>query len=218
MYAVPMALLEIPDGEWEGFKTEQALTARQLSFLSRSYDKRPRFASDYFGEQTERDKEMDWRSWCRGVVAIDVVVRPGGVAVQRHPLSDYELVIRWHRDSSGVLRMTKIEINPDTFLSHFPGENNFYEHAVAFQLRVEGAPGRKEFLRAPRRRPAPGKPPSTDFYRRLLAKYEGLVNEGCRDPAAELARRMNANHSTVKSWLRRGRGHLAEERERERKK
>lgn len=213
-----MALNEIPDAEWEGFKAEHLLTAEQLSLLERQYEKSPKPASYYAGKLTKRDKEMDKRLWCRSVVAIDVTVRPGGVSVQRHPQADYELVIRWHRHSSGDLRMTKIEVNADTFLSHFPDENIFFEHGVAFHLRIKGLPGRKQFLRAPRRRPAPGKPRNPDFYRRVLAQYNGLVEEGCKDPAAELARRMDEKHSTVKSWLRRGRGYLAEEREREKKK
>ena len=60
----------------------------------------------------------------------------------------------------------------------------------------------------PRRRPAPGKQLDTDFYRRLLTNYELLIQEGYRDPAAELARRMGEKHSTVKSWLSRGRHYL----------
>jgi hypothetical protein len=60
----------------------------------------------------------------------------------------------------------------------------------------------------PRRRPKPGAPLDSDFYRRVIASYRELRKEGYKNPAGELARRMNANPSTVKSWLRRGRIYL----------
>ncbi|CAN5176399.1 hypothetical protein BH20ACT22_BH20ACT22_23660 [soil metagenome] len=123
------------------------------------------------------------------------------------------MLIRWQLDRNGDYRMTKIEINPDKFLSHFPRDWDFFQHAVAFKLRVEGLPGRKQFLRAPRRRPKAGKPPNLDFYRRVLDQYDALVNEGCKAPAIELARRMGEPHSTVKTYIRRGRGYLKQEEE-----
>ncbi len=221
LYAVGMVpdeshnLYEFPDEEWEAFA--EHLTPEQLSWLKDQYKESPKPPSYYAeaafgGKKTARTRELERRWWCRGVVEIEVNLRPGGVAVQRHPQTDYKLLIRWQLDRNGVHRMTKIEINPDEFLSHFPGEGDFFQHGVAFKLRVEGLPGRKQFLRAPRRRPAAGKAPNMDFYRRVLDQYDALVNEGCKAPAIELARRMGEPHSTVKSYLRRARGYLAEER------
>jgi hypothetical protein len=222
LYAVAMVSdeshnpYEFPDDEWKAFVSEH-LTPEQLSWLKDQYKASPKPLSYYAealsrGKKTARTRELERRHWCRGVVEIEVTLRPGGVAVQRHPQADYELVIRWKRDKQGVLRMTKIEINPDDFLSHFPGEGTLFQHGVAFKLRVEGLSGRKQFLRAPRRRPAAGKAPNMDFYRRVLDQYDALVNQGQKAPAVELARRMGEPHSTVKSYIRRGKGYLAQER------
>jgi len=66
----------------------------------------------------------------------------------------------------------------------------------------------RTFGRPPVARPAPGQPLNPDFYRRLLAAYDKLVAEGKKRPALELAAHMDVNHSTLKSWLSRGRKYL----------
>jgi hypothetical protein len=46
---------------------------------------------------------------------------------------------------------------------------------------------------------------------RLVESYEALVADRHPAPARELALRLDTNHETVKSWLRRGRKYLKEE-------
>jgi hypothetical protein len=138
-------------------------------------------------------------------------MRPGGRAVLRHPDATFTVEIQWLRDDEDGL------VKPVAF--HVIGDGFLYAHEVpsamrymaAFELHLPELP-KGWARRLPRRRPQPGKTLDPDFYRRVLTTYDGLVSEGIKDPAAELARRMKANHSTVKSWLRRGRQYLEEER------
>jgi hypothetical protein len=59
-------------------------------------------------------------------------------------------------------------------------------------------------------RPRPGEPRDLGFYRQLLSEYEDLVRAASPAPARELANRRGINHSTLKSYLKRGRRYLTE--------
>jgi hypothetical protein len=162
-----------------------------------------------------------WVNWSRYVLEINVDIRPGARAILRRPDTD-RVEMQWidsgAKDGRGrpVYELKSVQIVADQIVADgvlsglsFPDLNAYQ---TAFDLKMARGPGDSgRFVqRAPRRRPAPGKPLDTDFYRRLLAFYDQLIAEGRKDPAAEIARRMDEKHETVKSWLRRGRIYLGQ--------
>jgi hypothetical protein len=154
--------------------------------------------------------ERVWREWLESVLSCEVTLKAAGRAIVRKPDDNYRVEIQWeyHRRAKSHL-VKSVHIVADDFLSvgdYLP----VGEHFAAFILRVRQRPS-DSFARAPRSRPAPGQAANPDFYRRLLAAYEKIVGEGYKSPALELARRMDENHNTVKSWLRRGREYTEED-------
>lgn len=153
--------------------------------------------------------ERVWRAWLEDVLSCEVTFKAAGRSVVRKPGDGYRVEIQWlfHRkDKTHYVK--SVHVIADAFLAvdqHLSVEKHF----AAFMLRVQQQPA-GAFARAPRARPAPGQPADPDFYRRLLNAYDKLVAEGHRSPALELAERMNENHNTVKSWIRRGREYLEE--------
>ena len=148
--------------------------------------------------------ERVWRRWLESVLSCEVTLKAAGRAIVRKPGDNYRVEIQWeyHRRAKAHL-VKSVNAVADDFLS--VGDPLLVgEHFAAFMLRVGQRPG-GAFARAPRTRPSPGQPANPDFYRRLLDSYEALIQEGYKNPALELARRMDVNHNTVKSWLRRGR-------------
>lgn len=165
-----------------------------------------------------------WVEWSRYVLEIDVDIRPGARAILRRPDTD-RVEIQWidsgTKNGRGKpvyepkeIRIVADQIATDGVLTglSFP---DLYAYDTAFHLKMRrglGDSGR--FIqRAPRRRPAPGKPLDPIFYRQILAFYDQLKAEGRKDPAKEIARRLDAEHPTVKSWLRRGRIYLSQAKE-----
>ena len=201
------ALLAIEDPEWEAFVSDN-LTEADLTLLESLYESAPVLPSRYLGPWTDQNDEAAWRHWCISVVEVEVELKVAGLAVTRWPTSNFQLEIQWLRERKGVFRLYSIKVVPDDYLRFFPRSYDLHLHACAFQLRVRQAEDRSAFLSAPRRRPGSGKSLDADFYRRLLASYDKLVLEGYRNPAVELAKRMNEKHGTVKSWLSRGRKYL----------
>jgi len=181
-----------------------------LALLEALYETAPVLPSRYLGAWTEQDAERAWRRWCSAVVEAEVELKPAGLAIVRHPASDYRVDLQWAPDRKGTFRLFTVAVIPDNYLSHFPRSYDMHVCTCAFHLRVKQAKDRSAFRQAPRRRPVAGNPIDPDFYRRLLDSYERLVVEGYRNPAVELARRMNEKHGTVKSWLSRGRKYLGE--------
>jgi hypothetical protein len=156
-------------------------------------------------------KERAQKLWYLRVLAIEVDLKPAGRAVLRHPENPYHVEIQWiYHSAEKAQRPKTFTVVGEPFLYRGSGPYDPEEYYTAFLLRMaEGEPP-GTFARVPRRRPEPGKPLDTAFYQQLLATYEQLVKEGYRSPAAELARRMDENRSTVKSWLHRGRKLLDE--------
>lgn len=155
------------------------------------------------------------RDWILDVLAIRVEHKPGGRTVLRAPdpppgmepyREPYRVEIQWVFDAAAGRQISEIRLLPER--SHLEARTrlNLTPYILAFLL----TPGAEPAERLPRRRPAPGQPLDVDFYRRVLSQYRALLETGHPAPAAELARRMGENRSTVKSWLRRGRIYLAE--------
>jgi hypothetical protein len=154
--------------------------------------------------------ERVWRRWLESVLSYEVTLKAAAKAIVRKPDDNYRVEIQWEYHRREKTHLVKsVRVIADEFLS--VGDSlPVGEHFAAFMLRVGQRPG-GAFARAPRARPAAGQAANSDFYRRLLDSYEALIQEGWKNPALELARRMDVNHNTVKSWLRRGREYTEEE-------
>jgi hypothetical protein len=155
--------------------------------------------------------------WITDVLAIRVELKAGGRAILEHPKRSYRVEIQWHqtgKDERGkpTLEPKSIHVIADRSLGYplTDGLDIYQAAFLAAMIRGSGRGSRRAFHRAPTTRPAPGQPFNTDFYLRVLALYNDLVREGRKDPAKEIARRYDAKHSTVKSWLSRGRRYLEE--------
>jgi hypothetical protein len=154
--------------------------------------------------------ESVWGEWLERVMDYEVEIKAAGRAVVRGPGDDYKVEIQWlFVGRSKQRRVKSVRVVADDFLSghSMPSIN---EHLAAFQLRAAQRPT-GAFSRMPRSQPAPGQAADPDFYKRLLNAYQNLISEGYKNPAVELAERMDVNHNTVKSWLKRGREYLKED-------
>jgi hypothetical protein len=201
-------------GDWHDYAAtlkylaDETLTEDELELLHRAFtvsaDNRQTW--DLGREVGERV----WRGWLERVLRYEVTLKAAGRAVVRGPEDAYRVEIQWVFDrKTKMYRVKSVHVVADDFLN--VGDSlPVGEHFAAFQLRASQRP-KGSFARAPRSRPAPGQPADPDFYRRLLDAFDRLVAEGHRSPAVELAERMDVNHSTVKSWLRRGREYLQED-------
>jgi hypothetical protein len=174
-------------------------------------------------------RQTAWEAWLEGVLRIEVNLRPAGRAIlhdpeagahgmtgdpptsARIPGTGFRVEIYWNR-ATGANVPTRIEIvaDPSGSLAYLGNTIALDRYLAAFALRIRSAQT-SAFAKVPRRRPAPGQPIDVPFYRQLIEAEKALRREGFRGPAKELARRMGENHSTVKSWLRRGRQYVGEE-------
>jgi len=153
--------------------------------------------------------ERVWRAWLERVLSYEVTLKAAGRAVVRGPDDGYRVEIQWVFDRRRKTHYVKsLHVVADGSLN-VKDSIRVGEHFAAFMLRVRQRP-EGAFSRAPRVRPAPGQAADTGFYRQLLSAYDKLVAEGHKSPALELAERMDENHNTVKSWLKRGRDYLKE--------
>jgi hypothetical protein len=154
-------------------------------------------------EYVRQVAEPSWWDWLDRVLSYEVELKAVARAVVRGPGDGYRVEMQWvfHRKDKAHY-VKSVQVVADDFLNvrqSFP----VGEHVAAFMLRVNQQP-RGAFARAPQSRPAPGQPLDTAFYARLLASHDRLMTE-YRYPAAELARRMDENPSTVRTWLKRAR-------------
>lgn len=217
------------DVAWQSYEAS-ALTEEERELLR---DKRFPW-SDAYGRLLRRDrpgkrrrpdkdeKELAWRAWCAFVLEIDVDLRPAGRVIMRHPRRAYRVELQYVYDpGTKRYRYSSWQVVADSFMDVDAGPPDIFDlepYLSALALRFHrGIEATHAFQKIPRRRPESGKPLDPDFYRRLLASYERLVREGRTDPAAELARRMDENRSTVKSWLHRGRKYLEDQSGREKR-
>lgn len=170
-------------------------------------------AYHFLRSRESRELERVWK-WVAEATTIDVTLHPGGRATLRHPYySDFTVEIRWREVSPKERRVGSIAVlgEPDV---PWPLHLDLEQYLAACWLRLlRGKHG--AFGRMPDRRPKPGRhrKPDTAFYRRVVDAYGRLLADGHPNPTAEVAKRMNANRDTVKSWLRRGRQYLRREEE-----
>jgi hypothetical protein len=196
------------DATWEKYLADQGVADRADWLWARFVNSGRNFLPDGSPGRSKLDRTFAFRNWVVDVLDIDVQLLPAGRAILRAP--DYLYTLKFNvemefeRYEDGI-RPTRVAIvaDPGKALIGYE-ELDFYLYATAFDLRMQSHPNRTSFARVPRRRPAPGKPLDTAFYDRLLKSYEALF-ETHRYPAAELARRMNENPSTVRTWLKRAR-------------
>jgi hypothetical protein len=151
-------------------------------------------------------------------LALEVELRPPALAIVRDPFtaaSGSRVEIRWQW-TSGVRPLggntPSLEIQEFRIVFGDPGwgaDPDLDLYRTALSMRFAGGEMPKSFAPRPHR----GQPIQTDFYKQLLAAYDQLVAEKHPAPAVELARIYKAEHATVKTWLRRGRNYLKNERE-----
>ena len=200
----PGAKWDLRDEEaWSRYLEEQGVTEYARWLWDRFAASPHNFFPDGSPGREEWNRMLAFRNWVIRVLGIDVELKPAGRAVLRDPAVAYTVEILWLRDAEKTYRPVRLTVIADAFLTEgtAPDVSAYY---TAFLLRVQRSPV-GAFGRAPRRRPAAGKPLDVDFYRQLLAAYERLVTAGEKYPAKELARRMNEERTTVRSWLARAR-------------
>lgn len=147
------------------------------------------------------------RRWINKVLALDVEIEPGR-AIVTDPRSGLRVEMQWMAEGRDAFWLGRFDVRPPPGLVwRFDELERF---AVAAHLHAAVSQPEK-FTPIPRARPQAGRPLDTGFYTSLLATYEEIRASGHRAPAKELARRMNENPNTVKSWLKRGREALREE-------
>lgn len=199
------------------------LTDEQRRFLEGHYpytEAARQVAGRRMDEGTIDSAPHDWRDdsehraqfdrWCSEVERITVEMFPGGRAVLRHPDAGCSVELYWmltdRKTKTYTVKSARIVADDALGLDH---RIDLYPYFVAFALAGVDA---RFTTGVPRTRPGPGRTLDADFYRRLLRAYDALVRQGVRAPAHELARRMGEKHSTVKSWLHRGRKYTDEDR------
>lgn len=173
-------------------------------------------------KMSELHRDPAWRQWIERALSLHVKVMPNGRAIVRDPLDQSMRVeVQWER----VKKWGHVPLSIHVYAedprpqSHPPRERPFLAwkqptdlnlYLAACRIRLDRDQVKRK--RLPQSRPSgPGKPASRSFYEGLLDAYDRLVSEGHRAPVQEIATSMNANPSTVKSWLKRGREHLKRE-------
>jgi hypothetical protein len=197
---------EVPRQQW-GEDVSEAMS-RRLNYL---WMTSPTFE---MARRGGRDLDQEWRDWHIRILRTEVDLRPAGRAVLREPASQFQVEIQFVKDPQWIGPAVKtITVVPDEPMDDIDAGRinlDLVQYLAAWELRLTRGPQGSHPL-APPNRPAPGKPVDTTFYQWLLRSYDVLLAEGHREPAKELARRMDEKHSTVKSWLRRGRQYLRKE-------
>lgn len=174
-------------------------------------DVQGRFSEPGSGLSEKRQRQLwrdkSWRTWADKVMTIEVDVKPGGRLVAREPDSLFSVEIRW-KDFYGMRVAELVTIIPDDFFA-WTTALDLDAHMMACHIQLARTP--QTLARLPARRPRPGESYDPKFYRTILDRYSALLGRGHPAPVREIAESMNANRSTVKSWLKRGREYLKEE-------
>jgi hypothetical protein len=206
------------DDLWRRYLRRHGIRAAQVRYLEQWFETSDEGLDAAHGRWDRGEPEWVWtvrlREWILDVLAIEVEHKPGGRSVLRAPdppegmeiYAPYRVEIRWAYDPDAArARPFEVRVIADEYLEERSAvPKGIEKYFLAFWLTSDREPPE----RLPRRRPAAGKPLETDFYTRVLGQYNALKLQGHKAPAAELARRMGENPSTVKSWLRRGRKYL----------
>jgi hypothetical protein len=180
-----------------------------------------KYAGDLYRD-FKRDADMPpFEDWLKQVEAIDVYLDRGGRVVMQPPTAECVVELHWERQPTDRGRRVMVSaITVDYQSPDFSGYAAFltpptpmHVYYAAFLLAIEDEPDPlpAEAISAPK--PAPGKPLSVGFYRKLNAEYDELVKAGTRTPSKDLARRYDVKESTMKSWRHRAK-QFREEQER----
>jgi hypothetical protein len=213
-YDFPADPSDVP--AWDQY-VRSRLTTDQRALLSQHY--RRSHAYEVAEDIQDREERERWRTiWEAYVLNLDVEIEPAGRGVLR-PRRALGLRIPRRNQVEEVGVGFRVEID----FEHRPEER---AHAVrracvigegegpdlgvdlwacytAFRLYAAAHP--RQPFRPPRRRPRAGHPLDERFYRSVLAIHDDLKVQGHPAPAAELAKRMDTNPATVRSWVYRGR-------------
>jgi hypothetical protein len=161
-----------------------------------------------------KERGRGWGDWSVEVLLVNVDIRPNGRAVLRQDATTYRVDMLWNetaRDEHGKpsLGLKRVEIVADDTMEPLRMPDLGVYVAAFFLRAMQGR--HRAFARAPRIRPEPGRALKYNFYRHLLDLEEQLKMQRYANPAAEIARRMDANPATVRSWLHRGRQYVKRE-------
>jgi hypothetical protein len=133
---------------------------------------------------------------------LEVDLRPGR-AIVRDPDEEFTVEIHFAWDNKGRRgRSTGVWISGD-----FPLQYDLGPYWEAVTLKFLSEPVAKR-LRAPKRRPLPGRPADRDFYLEVIGLHNRFVLEGNSNPSAATARLMGESAETVRLWVHRGRRYL----------
>lgn len=198
------ALARLPSDEVEALRS---VTEDQFQVIRRLFTQSRTNAETLDANSWVSDRAF--QLWALRALRTEVEMRANGLALLRHPEDGFTVQIEWlwdHKDKTH--KPSKLHVIADEEL-HIGDCADLEDYFAAFFVHAASRSFPK--VRAPRKRPDAGKPLDPDFYRRLLQNYDQLVAEGYKAPAAELARLLGENRSTVKSWLHRGRKYLGKE-------
>jgi hypothetical protein len=178
-------------------------------------------------EQGDSDLLPDYGHWLSSVTfgAEGITLHPG----RRATIKDWQFAgrtrdstsavmytgvlveVRWRRSKKLDLPViVSITVEPPSGLSAFPIDDRFnlelgsYWAALVLRLKSEALP------EGDIPRPAPGKRPPLEHYKRVRAEYDQLLREGHSNPIAIMAKRYGVKPNTVKSWKHRANRYLGE--------
>lgn len=173
-------------------------------------------------QETEEDFRVDFETWLEnvGYQAEQIVLHPGGRATIPRAvqlgISVYAPAEVWWRrsgaDNLPYITGIRVEAPPGHAFAPYevPGrwdDLNVSWFWAALVLRLASSVSAPSVDAEP---PAPGKKPSLDHYRKVIAEYDELVRNRHPAPISVLAERHKVRPGTVKSWLHRGHKYLKE--------
>lgn len=131
----------------------------------------------------------------------EVDLAPGRATVRGSEPFEVQLDYVLHKGVTGTVRDA---IGSVTITGVIPDRIELGPYVEAFVLKLLSEP-RAKTLRAPTRRPQPGRPFDEDFYLRVLALHNRFRDEGRTDPSAAVAQLMNETPEQVRLWVHRAR-------------
>jgi hypothetical protein len=203
------------DKKWRQFLRDR-LSPAEREALEESWQRTMEYRRVMSQRLDRRERELAKRAWMSYVLSLDVQLKPGRAIIRESgDTSGSRVEFRWV-GTSGVRpmggRAPSVEIAEIRIFFGAPGygmDPGLDDYRAALAVRFASAIP-ESFRGGIPWRPAPGQPPNLRFYRWLLASFDALAADGHRAPAVELARLLDAEHETVKTWLRRGRRYLRE--------
>lgn len=167
--------------------------------------------------RSQRGDRERYRRFASDVLRIELELKPGRRAVMHEPGGD-RVEIRWDETAKRVFAPREVLIvadEPEGVALDPPPD--LWAYQAAFMLRMQRddktkAERKREmvWLAGTPRAPKAGTTPDPQHYRRLLNRYDELLEAGSVRPVQDLAEEWNVNPNTMKSWIRRGRKYLRE--------